>query len=401
VSLYFNINIFLSREKENFRMNIGIIGVGKLGLSYALVFEEVGYNVIASSYKQEYVEQLQHKQIDTVEPGVKSRLHASKNIEFTTDNHRVISECDYIYVMVATPSNPDGTYDISAVEKVADDFLAHPGDVSNTKLIIGCTTNPGDTAKIQEKLNRRSVKVLYSPTFVAQGNVIDRIYNPDGTLIGTLHTQEAEECKKIFQPIQKNNAPFTVVQPTTAEILKITFNCLMTLRISFNNQIGKLAIESGMEEDLDAINFAMDTYDRNMKFSFGYGYGGPCLPRDNIAMTQYAKSIGSEYVFGEIVDLYNNNHSEFLAQWFIKNNPNNLPYYFDYITYKPGVNLTDTSQQYEFCKKLLDAGHVVYINPSDFLPEQFIAELTVYDTVAYQTKEELEENNIDFYNVDL
>ena len=64
-------------------MNIGIIGVGKLGLSYALVFEECGFNIVASSYKQEYVESLQNKIIDTVEPGVQERLTHSKNIKFT------------------------------------------------------------------------------------------------------------------------------------------------------------------------------------------------------------------------------------------------------------------------------------------------------------------------------
>jgi len=168
-------------------MNIGIIGVGKLGLSYALVFEESGFNVFASSYKQEYVELLQNKIVDTVEPGIKDRLQNSKNIIFTTDNYRVITQCEYIYVMVPTPSLPAGNYDISAVETVAKDFLNYEGDVRNRKLIIGCTMNPGDTKRIQNMLTPLGVKVVYSPTFVAQGNVIDRIYNPPGVLFGTEH----------------------------------------------------------------------------------------------------------------------------------------------------------------------------------------------------------------------
>lgn len=383
-------------------MNIGIIGVGKLGLSYALVFEECGFNIIASSYKQEYVELLQQKIIDTVEPGVQERLEKSKNIEFTTDNNQVIRNCEYIYVMVPTPSLPAGNYDISAVETVAKDFLNFQGDVSNTKLIIGCTMNPGDTKRIQNMLTPLGVKVVYSPTFVAQGNVIDRIYNPPGVLFGTEHIDIGKECQKIWSKIQKNNAPLSIVNQTTAEILKLTFNCLMTLRISFYNQIGKLAIQSGVAEDLDEIDRAINRFN-DMDLGFGFGYGGPCLPRDNRAMVAYARSIDSDYVFGDIVDKFNNDHSVFLADYLIEQNKENKPYYFNYITYKKGVNITDESQQFQCCWKLLELGNTVYVNPSECLPNDFIHKLqdSFIDRVFFMSKQELTEKNIDFYEVSI
>ena len=171
------------------------------------------------------------------------------NVEKSFGNNKVIKNCEYIYVMVPTPSLPAGNYDISAVEIVAKDFLNYTGDVSNTKLIIGCTMNPGDTKQIQSLLTPLGVKVIYSPTFVAQGNVIDKIYNPPGVLFGTEDKNIGKECQKIWSKIQKNDAPLSIVNQTTAEILKLTFNCLMTLRISFYNQIGELAIQSGVAED--------------------------------------------------------------------------------------------------------------------------------------------------------
>ena len=383
-------------------MNIGIIGVGKLGLSYALVFEECGFNIIASSYKQEYVELLQQKIINTVEPGVQERLQKSRNIKFTIDNNQVIKNCEYIYVMVPTPSLPAGDYDISAVETVAKDFLNFNGDVSNIKLIIGCTMNPGDTKRIQNMLTPLGVKVVYSPTFVAQGNVIDKIYNPPGVLFGTEHKDIGKECQEIWSKIQRNNAPLSIVNQTTAEILKLTFNCLMTLRISFYNQIGKLAIQSGVAEDLDEIDRAINRFN-DMDLGFGFGYGGPCLPRDNRAMVTYARSIDSDYVFGDIVDKFNNDHSVFLADYFIKQNKENKPYYFDYITYKKGVNITDESQQFECCKKLLELGNKVFVNPSKCLPTDFVSKLneSFKDKVLFTSKDELIKSNIDFYEINL
>ena len=87
-------------------MNIGIIGVGKLGLAYALVFEESGFSVFASSYKQEYVDKLCAKDVYTVEPGVQELFEPlSTNIEYTTDNNWASQNCEYIYVMVARPQS--------------------------------------------------------------------------------------------------------------------------------------------------------------------------------------------------------------------------------------------------------------------------------------------------------
>ena len=73
-------------------MNIGLIGVGRLGLAYALLFEKAGFNVIASSYKKDYVDALTLKQTDSIEPGIAELLQESKNIKFTTDNRLLTDE---------------------------------------------------------------------------------------------------------------------------------------------------------------------------------------------------------------------------------------------------------------------------------------------------------------------
>ena len=67
-------------------MNIGIIGVGRLGLAYALVFEQKKFTVFASSYKKDYVDNLKLRKTDTPEPGVANMLSTAKNIQFTINN---------------------------------------------------------------------------------------------------------------------------------------------------------------------------------------------------------------------------------------------------------------------------------------------------------------------------
>jgi UDP-glucose 6-dehydrogenase len=97
---------------------IGIIGAGRLGICFALLLEKAGYNIIASDINKEYVEQLNNKQINTHEPDVSELLKKSVNINFTTDNKEVLKKCKFIYVMVATPSLSDGSYDTTSIEQI-------------------------------------------------------------------------------------------------------------------------------------------------------------------------------------------------------------------------------------------------------------------------------------------
>ena len=96
-------------------MKIGLIGAGRLGICLALLIERAGFDVIASDVREDYVERLQNKVIFTNEPYVQDYLSQSENIEFTTNNQKLINESDIIFTLVQTPSLEDGSYDVSAV----------------------------------------------------------------------------------------------------------------------------------------------------------------------------------------------------------------------------------------------------------------------------------------------
>ena len=158
-------------------MKIGLIGAGRLGICLALLIERAGFDVIASDVREDYVERLQNKVIFTNEPYVQDYLSQSENIEFTTDNQKLIDESDIIFTLVQTPSLEDGSYDVSAVWKVVQDLQN-----SNTKgksFVVGCTTNPGDCDEFQKMLD---MDVYYNPEFIAQGSIIKDLQNADMVL---------------------------------------------------------------------------------------------------------------------------------------------------------------------------------------------------------------------------
>lgn len=380
-------------------MNIGVIGVGKLGLAYALMLEEKGFNVIASSYKKDYVEQLTSKTLNITEPGITELLNKS-NIEFTVDNHYVIDNCDFIYIMVATPSNPAGDYDVSAVFTVAHDILNHPTSVEGKILVVGSTVNPGTCEQIQEMLKSKGVSVVYSPTFVAQGSVLYDMLHAENLLIGTDNPEVAEQCRKVFSTVSEDDTPVFITSLKTSEILKIAGNCKAILSISYYNMIAKILVDAGVKDELEIANRYLNSTKNNRKVRHGFGFGGPCYPRDNRSFVHYTNKIGSEYRVGSIVDNFNVEYVDFLSKFFLEDNADNLPFYFEYVSYKKGVSIFEESQQLQVCKALLNSGATVYVEDTKFLLPEIKQELKqISDKIEFINVQNLVDQNISFYDI--
>ena len=94
--------------------------------------------------------------------------------------------------------------------------------------------------------------------------------------------------------------------------------------------------------------------------NFGFGFGGPCFPRDNRAFAAHAKSVGVQHNIGFTTDAFNEEHAEFIKEYFMHKNKKHLPFAFKYLTYKPGIDILTESQQYRLCLDLLDEGFDVY-----------------------------------------
>ena len=95
----------------------------------------------------------------------------------------MIEASDVIYTLVATPSTPQGDYDVSSVWNVVEDLKKVP-NVSGKSFVVGCTTNPGDCEEFKYALTEVGVDVFYNPEFIAQGSIIKDLRNADMVLIG-------------------------------------------------------------------------------------------------------------------------------------------------------------------------------------------------------------------------
>ena len=344
-------------------MKIGVIGAGRLGICFALLCEAAGYDVLVSDIREDYVNDLNERKIKTHESEVENLLKVAKNFRATTNNKEVIEECDLIYTLVATPSLEDGSYDVSAVWQVVEDFQ----DVTSTKyFVVGCTTNPGDCNNFKNQLPS-NVKVFYNPEFIAQGSIINDLRTADMVLLGkdpfSDNDKVVSDIRRLYEKIQTTRAIVCSMSTTAAEITKIAINCFLTTKISYANMLGDVLHHAGCGDEVSSVLTAVGTDGRigRKYLGYGFGYGGPCLPRDNRSFAAFAKKVGLDYNLGTVTDEINNQHAKFVCDYFEKMNSNRKPFYFDSITYKKGTDILTESQQYRLCLDLLDRGHTVYI----------------------------------------
>ena len=345
-------------------MKIGLIGAGRLGICLALLIEQEGYHVIASDVREDYVKDLQNKKINSTEPQVQELLEHSINLEFTTDNRKVIRESDIIFTLVQTPSLEDGSYDVSAVWKVVEDIKQEMSSIANypKSFVVGCTTNPGDCDQFKDALPE-SVDVYYNPEFIAQGSIVDDLRHADMVLLGG-EGQHSGALEMIYYQIQNGFKVANVHTMSTraAELTKIAVNCYLTTKITYANQVGQVMIRDGMEDEVKTVLKAIggDSRIGTKYLNYGFGFGGPCFPRDNRAFAAYASKAGVETPLGATTDKFNDEHTEFLKEYFINKNKDNRAYVFHYLTYKDGVDILTESRPYDLALSLLDAGYEVY-----------------------------------------
>ena len=344
-------NAFYARPK------IGVIGAGRLGICFALLVARGGYDVIVSDVRESYVKSLQQKKISTNEPLVEGLLQNS-NLKATTSNEEVIKEADIIYTFVATPSLKDGSYDVSAVESVVKDLKG----VTDKTFVVGCTTNPGDRDKFQERLP--DIKVYYNPEFIAQGAIVDGLLRADMVLVGGAYNRDIVD---LYYAIQgpKMEPKIHFMSLTAAELVKLSLNCYLTMKISYANQVGEVMTKFGLDDEIDKVLSAIGADSRvGSKFlGYGFGFGGPCLPRDNRAFAHAAERVGLKNNIGLTIDAFNDEHSDFLADDLCQKHKNKkVPFYFpDGIAYKKGTDILEESQQYKLFKELLDRGYKVVV----------------------------------------
>jgi UDPglucose 6-dehydrogenase len=350
------------------KSRVSVIGVGRLGLCFALTLDSAGNFVVGCDVDQSYVDKINDKSFFSHEPGVNQLLNKSSVFKATTDLQKTVQHGDLIFVTVASYSEPDGKYDVSQVDSVVDSLVALGSQQERKHLVICTNVNPGYTDSVYERLKDYNWDVSFNPETIAQGTILRNQARPDCVYIGSDSPELAQQIELVYRNMCVNEPEIHIMDRLSAELTKVSLNCYLTCKISFANMVGDLAAKIGADPQAVLSAVGADSRINNKFFKPGFGWGGPCFPRDTRAYIRLAEENSMPADMCAASNDANKKHLDFQVATFLESGLKE--YTTNSVTYKPGTVILEESQQLEFAKRLAEEGISVTINESPTVVEE-------------------------------
>ncbi|MBF0233640.1 MAG: UDP-glucose/GDP-mannose dehydrogenase family protein [Desulfamplus sp.] len=347
--------------------NVSIIGLGKLGASMLAAIAARGMNVIGVDIRAEAVKAVNEGLAPVQETDLDKYIKANKDrIRATMSHDEAIAESDISFVIVPTPSDSKGAFSLQyAAYAFADLGRALKKKQGYHVIVLTSTVLPGATRygllpileKESGKLCGPDFGLCYNPEFIALGSVIRDFLNPDFYLLGEFDEKSVDVLAGVHNQVSENRAPVKRMSLENAELVKISINSFITMKISFANMIAEFAEKiPGGNVDIVSNAMGMDGRIGRKYLTGGMSFGGPCFPRDNVALGFLGKVLDVECGLPETTNTFNKN---FTAR-FVEKIKNRLEPHSTVavlgLAYKPHSHVVEESPGIALCKELSSAG---------------------------------------------
>lgn len=296
-------------------MNVGMVGLGKLGLPIAVAMDMhghriMGYDVNAAVMQKERCSY--REQGPNGEPSFEPFLRKSGLLFGSLAE--VVAHSEIIFVAVQTPhaeryegitSLPhervdfDYTHLIRAAVDLSREIEQQRKEVV---VVIISTVLPGTIRSRVLPVINKSVKLCYNPSFIAMGTTMHDFLNPEYVLFGVWDEGAAAKAECLYKTL--HSRPFYKTTIENAELIKVAYNTFIGLKIVFVNTLMEICHKTpGTDVDAvtDALKLANDRLISTRYMTAGMGDGGGCHPRDNIALSWLAKRLNLSYDLFEAV----------------------------------------------------------------------------------------------------
>ena len=286
-------------------MKLSIFGLGYVGCVSAACFAKEGHEVLGVDVNPTKVEIINRGDSPIVEAGMSEltrEMVTSGRLRATTDTTKAIDGSELSLVCVGTPSNANGSLDLTYVRRVCEEIgSALRKKSSRHVIVIRSTMLPGTIeGVVVPTLEQHSGKkvgkdfgVCINPEFLREGSSLKDFYAPPFTLIGADDEESATLLSNLYSRI---DAPVFTTSVKTAEMVKYVCNCFHALKVSFANEIGVICKGLGIDS-----HEVMDLFCKDTKLNIspyylkpGFAFGGSCLPKDLRAMNYKAKELDVE-----------------------------------------------------------------------------------------------------------
>ena len=276
-------------------MNIGVYGLGYVGTVTAACLAHKGHRVTGVDINAEKVRSVQAGRPPVSEPGLDSLLSRgveSGALEATTHTTDAAQRTSLSLITVGTPPLPGGKPDLSCVSSVCREIARARASMAEDHVVAIRSTVPrGTLAACRTDMKCESgdapIHIAQNPEFLREGSSIDDFMTPPFTLVGTHDPLAEAALRELYEFL---DAPFLVVDPDVAALVKLACNAWHATKVTFANEIGRTCAGMGIDG-----RTVMDILTRDPKLNTsaaylrpGFAYGGSCLPKDVAALVSLA-----------------------------------------------------------------------------------------------------------------
>ena len=288
-------------EERVVSQTVTVIGTGYVGLVTGTCLAELGHDVVCLDVDSERIDRLQSSIIPIYEPGLDTLVKknvAAGRLRFTTDVAEATKHGDFQMIAVGTPQSEDGAANVSYVYTAARNIGIH---AERSVVVIDKSTVPigtGDRVRdlVSTEVTKRGVdidvSVVSNPEFLKEGAAIEDFMNPDRIVVGVDRPESAEAMRDLYSALIDTPERFVVTDIRSAELIKYAANAMLATRISFMNELARLAERVGADIDDVKIGMGSDARIGNKFLNAGAGYGGSCFPKDVQALIHTAGDFG-------------------------------------------------------------------------------------------------------------
>jgi UDPglucose 6-dehydrogenase len=348
-------------------MKLTIIGTGYVGLVSGTCFAEVGHEVICVDNDANKVKMLQGGGIPIYEPGLEEMVKknvAAGRLKFTNSTAEGVQKSDVIFIAVPTPPQPDGSVDLSYIERVARDIAAA---MTSYKIIVDKSTVPVKTGeKVAETIRRYcptkvDFDVVSNPEFLREGFAVGDLMSPDRVVIGVASARPAAAMKEIYTPFK---APIIVTDINSAELIKHAANSFLALKISYINAIANVCEAAGANVMEVAHGIGLDDRIGKRFLNAGIGFGGSCFPKDLSAFIKIAEQIGYDFKLLKEVQRINSDQMDRFVKkitdslWVLKDKKIGVLG----LAFKQNTDDVRSSPAIDLCQRLLKEGATLRVH---------------------------------------
>ena len=308
-------------------MQVCSCGPGYWGLGTGDDLADVGHDVVGVDVGQAKVDGLFHGVIPIYEPGLEPVVianHEAGRLHFTTDAAAAIAHADIVFIAVGTPSDEDGSADLTHVLNVARTIGAH---LARPTVVVNKSTVPVGTADrvreaIEGVLAERGVEIAFdvvsNPEFLKEGEAVNDCMRPDRIVIGSDSEAAVQKLRRLYAPFNRNHERIVVMDVRLAELTKYAANAMLATKISFMNEIAQIAERVGADVEMVRQGIGSDP---RIGWHFiypGAGYGGSCFPKDVRALATTARQHGYEAELLQSVEAVNERQKGHLFELIVR-----------------------------------------------------------------------------------